>query len=248
MSRSNPNEELVNPCKYWFQWDGGDGKGFKSYDKTTKKNVITPLPFKFLVLDRLTTVTGFNEPENIGYYANEIRDIKNDILTVRSKNGIEATGTWESVKSKLGVKGASFCQSVYIMFYVGKEPMLGNIKMSGAAIENWFGFCKENRIMEIGVQVKAANPKKKGKVEYFEPVFEVLKISDASNEAAIEIDKGLQEYLSAYLLKNKSTVAMPETTETKATEQPKREEVKKEEASVDNFTTASADDDDQLPF
>jgi len=38
MSRSNPNEELVNPCKYWFQWDGGDGKGFKSYDKTTKKN------------------------------------------------------------------------------------------------------------------------------------------------------------------------------------------------------------------
>ncbi len=251
MSRSNPNEELVNPCKNFFQWDGGDGQGFKRYDKETKTNIITPLPFKFLVLDRLTTVTGFNEPEKIGYYSNEIRDIKNDILTVRSKNGIEAVGTYEDVKAKLSAKGASYCQSVYVMFFIGKEPTLGNIKMSGASLENWFAFCKENKIMEIGVQVKSTNEKKKGKVVYYEPVFEALKVSDSTNQAAVELDKVLQEYLTGYLLKNKSTVTLPEA-ETKAEpakEQPKQEakaEAKTEE--VDITTANLGDDDSDLPF
>jgi len=252
MSRSNPNENAVNPCKHWFQWDGGDGKGFKAYDKENKKNVITPLPFKFLILDRLTTVTGFNEPENIGYYSNEIRNIKEDILTVRSKNGIEAKGTWEQVKAQLGSKGASFAQSVYIMFYQGKEAVLGNIKMSGAAIENWFAFCKENKIMEIGVNVKSANPKKKGKVEYFEPVFEAIKVSEASNNAAVEMDKELQAYLVEYLEKNKTSVDAFETKSEPKADQPKHEVVKQESEKepdiVKGTFVGSADDDDGLPF
>lgn len=252
MSRSNPNEELINPCKHWFQWDGGDGKGFKSYDKETKKNVITPLPFKFLILDRLTTVVGFNEPEQIGYYSNEIRDLK-DQLTVRSKNGIEAKGTWEQVKAQLGTKGASYAQSVYIMFYQGKEAVLGNIKMSGAALENWFGFCKENKIMEIGVQVRTTNEKKKGKVVYFEPVFEAIKVSEASNAAAVEMDKELQAYLVSYLEKNKTTAEAVETksepkTETKEEVKAEVKKEEKEEVKHEDINTAGAIDDDDLPF
>ena len=212
MSRSNPNEELSNPCKTWFQWDGGDGQGFKVYNKETKKNVITPLPLKFLVLDRLTTVTGYNEPEAIGYYSNEVRSLK-DTLIVRSKNGIEGQGTWEEIKAKLGVKGASYCQSVYIMYYKDKQPTLGNIKMTGASLENWFTFCKANKIMEIGVSVDSTNEKKKGKVVYFEPVFKAMKITEASNNFAIEMDKELQAYLTAYLTRNATTVEQPKTEE-----------------------------------
>lgn len=255
MSRSNPNEELINPCKHFFQWDGGDGKGFKIYDKETKKNVITPLPFKFLVLDRLTTITGYNEPEKIGYYSNEIRDIKNDMLTVRSKNGIEATGTYEEIKAKLSAKGASYCQSVYIMFFVGKEAVLGNIKMTGASLENWFSFCKENKIMEVGVQVKSANEKKKGKVVYYEPVFSVLDIKPATNELAIEIDKPLQEYLKAYLAKNKSTTettaehVKPESKlEIKAEDKPKIDPLPKDFDVDEKPIVGGGDDDENEPF
>jgi len=107
--------------------------------------------------------------------------------------------------------------------------------------------------MSLLLILNSIKPKKKGKVEYFEPVFEVLKISDASNEAAIEIDKGLQEYLSAYLLKNKSTVTMPETTETKATEQPKREEAKKDAEDLpwekgQSSGIVTSDDSEEVPF
>lgn len=248
MSRSNPNENAVNPCNKWFQWDGGDGKGLKSYNKETKTNDITPIPFKFLVLDRLITVIGYNEPEKIGYYANEIRNMKTDKLTVRSKNGVEAEGTYEEVKAKLGTKGLSFAQSCYIAYFEGKVLTLGNIKMSGAALENWFNFCKTNKIEEIGVTLKGAKEAKKGKVIYYEPVFEPLVIKEETNNAAIELDKELQEYLKAYLERNQtSTEAVKHENKVEGEEKPKQEPHKypdpPETSNVD-FTV----DDDQMPF
>jgi len=210
MSRSNPsNEEIVNPCKRWFQWDGDGGKGLKEYNKETKKNEIIPLPFKFLVIDRLITATGFNEPRGVGYWANEVRDLKKDKLVVRSKDGIECEGIWADVSAKLGTQGLDFCQSVYIAFFEGKTLMLGNIKMKGAALGNWFNFCKENKVMEIGVTIKDAKMAKKGKVEYFEPIFTAMPIKEETNNAAIEIDKELQCYLKAYLERNSTSTESP---------------------------------------
>jgi len=253
MSRSQPeNEVQVNPCKHWFSFDAGDGKGFKSYDKVAKKNNITALPFRFLVLDKLTTITGFNEPENIGYYSNEIRNIKTDKLTVRSKNGIEAEGVYEEIKAKLGTKGASFCQSVYVMFFDGKIPTLGNIKMQGASLENWFAFCKENNIMEVAVQVKTANEKKKGKVVYFEPVFEKMTVKEETSNAATEMDKELQEYLKAYLERNQtSTEAVKHENKTEDTheEKPKQEAYKYPDAPATSGVDINLEDDNEdMPF
>lgn len=257
MSRSNPNEDVaINPCKHWFQWDGGDGKGFKQYDKEAKKNIIHPLPFKFLLLDKLITITGYNEPRGIGYYSNEVRSLK-DKLIVRSKDGVEAEGSWEEVKAKIGTQGANFAQSVYIMFYVDKQPMLGNIKMSGAALETWFDFCKNNKVNEIGIQVKTTNTKKKGKVEYFEPVFEAMKITEASNKFAVEMDKELQTYLTAYLIRNSTSVEAPKIEEKQPEINPQKQETKPEEKgdlpwekneNNSNTIVTNADDSEEAPF
>lgn len=253
MSRSNPNEEAQpNPCKHWFQWDGGDGNGFKSYDKVAKTNHITPLPFTFLVLDRLTTITGFNEPEKIGYFSNEIRNLKTDKLTVRSKNGIEAEGTYEEVKAKLGTKGAAFCQSVYVMFFEGKTPTLGNIKMQGASLENWFAFCKENNIMEVAVKVKTSNEKKKGRVVYHEPVFEKTTVKDETNQAAIEIDKELQSFLKSYLERNQTstevTKAPEKAEESKVEAQRVNSKPEINEPEIKDKPFSSTFDEEDLPF
>ncbi len=213
MSRSAPEENLINPCKTWYQFDGDKGQ-IKLYDKETKTNKIIPLPFRFLVIDELITTTGYNEPEKIGYYSNEVRNIK-DKLVVRSKNGIEFEGEYAQAKEKLGTKGLDFCQSVYIMFYdAEKKPTLGNIKMKGAALGPWFDFKKANKIMEIGVSVASFKEGKKGKVVYQMPVFTAMKTSEASNEAAIILDKELQEYLKAYLIRNQSPTVKTEPAPT----------------------------------
>lgn len=250
MSRSNPNENAINPCQKWFQWDGGDGKGLKQYNKETKKNEIIPIPFKFMVLDRLVTVIGYNEPEKIGYYANEIRNMKTDTLTVRSKNGVEAEGTYEEVKAKLGTKGLSFAQSVYIAYFEGKDLTLGNIKMSGAALENWFNFCKANKVEEIGIILKEAKSAKKGKVEYFEPIFAPMTIKEETNKAAIELDVELQEYLTAYLQRNQTSVEKPKN-DVKSDNPEAKTEVHEAKATthseVDNSSPFN-DDNEDLPF
>ncbi len=88
MSRSNPTENLTSPCKHYFEWDADKG-AFKYYDKEKKENVEVPLPFKFIVLDELNTIKGFYKEKKSSFWANEIRDTKKDILTVRTKLGVE---------------------------------------------------------------------------------------------------------------------------------------------------------------
>lgn len=215
MSRSNPSENLVNPAKFFYEWDGGEG-GFNHFDKTIGEKgqkVKTPLPFTFIPLDVLVTIKGFNEPEQKGYYSNEIRqfDLKTGLLTVRSKVGIEMVGTYEQVKAKLGTKGADYCQSVYIACKDKDGKLaLNNIQIKGAALGAWIEFCKKNNINEVAVTVKDMIPKKKGRVDYVEPVFSPVKIKEETNQEAIELDKLLQEYLKAYLAKNASTTAVEE--------------------------------------
>lgn len=252
MSRSNPTENLSNPCKHWFQWSG-DGF-FTEYDKEAKKNIEQKMPFKFVVIDSLVTITGYNEPQATGYWSNEVRNSK-DLMTVRSKHGVEMTGTYEQIKEKMAKDGASYCQSVYIMFYNGKTPTLGNIKMKGASLGAWFEFCKENKVMEIGVQVKESKTGKKGKVTYEVPIFEPMAVSEATNAAAIEIDKELQEYLTAYLQKNASEIpadkAEPKEevkAEVKAETKSETKSQSRSESQEEGSAPVFGGDDDDLPF
>ena len=200
MSRSN-NTELVNPAKKFFQWSGDKG-GFNFYDKEAIVKVDVPLPFQFIVLDTLSTIKGFDDGAGSGYWSNEIRDIKNDILTVRSKGGIAATGTYDQVINHRATTGAKYCQSVYIAYREGTDMKIGNIQIMGAALSSWIDFRKKNKVFEISVAVKTFTEGKKGKTVYQIPTFIAGKVSEEANAKAIELDKELQLYLDAYLKNN----------------------------------------------
>lgn len=203
MSRSN-NTELKNPATRFIEWKGGDGK-FQYYDKDTKANIDIPLPFRFIVLDQLTTIKGYCDADESGYWSNEIRDLATETLVVRTKKGKHAPMLYEQVKEKLGSAGADYCKSVYIGYYdVNKKLVIGNISIKGCAIGPWIDFCKSNKVMEIGVQVKVSLEGKKGKTVFKSPVFEPLVISKESNEAALLLDKELQQYLSDYFKTSKT--------------------------------------------
>jgi hypothetical protein len=218
MSRSNKEENYVtNPSTRWFEWSGKEGK-LKWYDKDTKQNHFVEDGFKFLVLDQLNTVTGFSDDLQVGYFANEVRRAS-DILTVRTKKGIYKTGKWKDDLS--AIPGARFTKSVYIGYYDNGELKLGNIKFSGSALGGlseagmkknsdmtdaqlnqvgWFNFCKTSPdIEEIAVELSGIVPDKKGSNEFWRPVFKrIEKVSDATNEQALNLDRTLQTYLKAY--------------------------------------------------
>lgn len=201
MSRSNQTEKLVSPCVKFIEWSGSEGK-FKYYDKEKKENIFIGLPFSFIPLDILSTVKGYNDQEKVSYYSNEIRSIKKETLTVRTKNGIVMTGLYEQVKEKLAPKGLKYVQSVYVAVKEGKGLVIANLQLTGSALGPFIEFSEKNKVTEIGVSVKSSNPMKKGATKYFEPVYEVMNVSEATNEAADNLDKELQSYLTAYFAKN----------------------------------------------
>jgi hypothetical protein len=258
MSRSNPTETLVNPSSKFYSWDS-DNACFKYFDKSLGEkdsqgkakgqNVLVPLPFNFIVLDQLACVRGYNEPQQKSYYSNEVRNITNDIVTVKSgKGNIEKSGTYEQVKTLLGAK---YCQSVYIGFKNAQKKLeIQNIQLTGAALNAFIDFVKTVKIYEIAVSVNKSVKKKKGRNEYNEPIFTAMKISDAVSQEAIELDKELQAYLTAYLARNASSTPQPANTSTQASEQPKST-VTASNVSMDEVGEEPAfggEDSDDLPF
>ncbi len=221
MSRSN-DDSVRNPATKFFEWNGDKG-GFKYYDKALKdqpsKGIVpVPYPFRFIVLENgLMTVKGYSKENSSGLYSNEVKtkNLKTSQLTVKTKNGVEMTGTWEQVKAQLAGKGAAYSASVYIGYFdENKKLVIGNIQFHGASIGPWFDFGKSNDVMKIGIQVKSHKEGKVGSVIFQSPVFEVLPITPETNTMALELDKQLQEYLKSYFARDNSEEATPAPTAT----------------------------------
>lgn len=222
MSRSN-NVDLVNPAKMFFEWNGEKGH-FRYWDKEAVvegqekpgKNIDVLLPFAFMALDSLSTIKGFSDADNSSFWSNEVRNVKTDEMIVRTKKGICAKGIYEKVIVDRNCNGAKYCQSVYIAYRTAKDnPMvIANIQLTGAALSSWIDFRKKNKnIFEGAIIVKGCVQGQKGKVVYQMPIFQKLAVTPQSEKDAIELDKELQKYLSAYLKRNNETVAEANITE-----------------------------------
>lgn len=204
MSRSNQTD-IKNPAVRFFEWSGSHGK-LKYFDKSIGEkgeNVFIDLPFTFLVLDQLTTITGFNDKLQLGYWSNEIRNTKTGLLTVRTKQGIMIEGLYESVKN---LNGARYTKSIYIAFREGDELVIGNFKASGIAISEWIEFSKFADLYKDAVVIADKETRKKGATTFFAPVFQTRPTSDATNDQAMELDKELQVYLTEYFKQQGQTL------------------------------------------
>jgi len=116
MSFSNPN--LTNPAKHFFQWKGGEGK-LQFYDKEKKVNINVPLPFEFIPIDQLATITGYSKQAQNGYYSNEVRNSAKEEFNVKIKGQTVFAGLY---KNDQGVP-----QVPWIEF--GKNRIIGNGKV-----------------------------------------------------------------------------------------------------------------------
>jgi hypothetical protein len=210
MSRSNPSSNSPNPSTRWFEWDGANG-GVRYYDKEKKENVRVPSPFSFLVLDELSTVRGWHDASDSGIYANEVRDTKQDVLIVKSfKGGIIAEGLYAAIRDRIGHLGGHFTLNMYVAYKADDGKLaLGSLQLKGAALNAWVEFRKAHRadVNTKAVVITGQNAGKKGKVVFQTPVFGMTAVSKERNDEALELDRGLQEYLKGYLSQPRSDAA-----------------------------------------
>lgn len=206
MSRSNPTVSNPSPVERWFEWKGADGV-LSWYDKEKKENVAVPAGFRFLVLDDLTTITGYNKKSG-GITSNEVRDVRSDELVVKYfKGGVIAKGLWSEIKKEVAYEKGKFARSVYIAFKLGDDLKLGNIRMSGCSVGPWIDFTKEHRneINSKAVVIKAGQKDTTGDVEFIPPTFNLVETTPETDAKALQIDAQiLQPFLASYFGKPKS--------------------------------------------
>ena len=199
MSRSNPTAK--SPVARYFTWKGADGE-VVYYDKEKGKNIVVELPFTFLVLDELSTIGGFHKPSNSGFRSNEVRDMREETLFVRNRNGVIAKGLYEGIKDEIKAKGAKYAKSIYIAFKDDtKELVIGNIQVSGAALTAWIEFSKKFNVEKVAVVIADKKAEKNGSNDYFTPVFAGQDTSEATEKESQALDRELQNYLGVRLSK-----------------------------------------------
>jgi len=233
MSTSNRRQAFAqpqsNPATKFIDWKSND-KNFSYFDKNLaesmkgaskdeikeKCNIPINLPFKFLALDELSTVKGWNESLKGSIGSNEVRYISKEILNVvtyhKDGNGKSSKtelikGIYSDIKDKIKSSGAHYVKSIYIML---EDGSLANLQLKGAACQSWGDFTKKNRtrLPDEWVTVKKAIEGKKGAVKFYTPDFSFDKsLSESEIDLADEAFGILEVYLKAYLVKADPTIA-----------------------------------------
>ena len=210
MSTSNRKQAFAqpqsNPAAKFIDWKSNE-KAFSFYDKENKVNVPIPLPFRFLALDELHTVKGWSDSCQSAIYANEVKFISKEPLTVKPFKGNEiAKGFYSDIKEKVKAAGAHYVKSIYVML---EDGSLANLQLKGASCQSWGDFTQKgrSRLPEEWVTVEKAIEGKKGAVKYYTPEFKFDKsLSENENTMADDAFAILETYLKAYLVKAEPVV------------------------------------------
>ena len=205
MSTSNRRSAFAtpqsNPATKFIEWKSND-KCFNYYDKETQKNVEIPLPFKFLVLDELHCIKGWNDASSSNIYSNEVKFISKEVMTVKPFKGNEiAKGYYKDIKDKIVAAGGHYTKSIYVML---EDGSLANISLKGSGVQKWGDFTQKtrNRLADEWVTVAKADDGKKGAVKFSTPSFSFANsISDEEANMADEAFNILESYLKTYLAK-----------------------------------------------
>jgi hypothetical protein len=170
MSFANPRP--INPASKFIEFKGDKGV-FSYYLKPEKegdegKTIEVPFPVKFIVIDELSTITGFNDANQCGVYSNEVHNIK-EVLSVRLFKGRDGiVGVYNEIKGEIKSLGGKFTKSVYALMVTDNKSELVNFKVKGSFLNAWIESGINTDIQ--GIYIEACNKKKKGNTSYFEPI------------------------------------------------------------------------------
>ena len=193
MSKSNPT--IKNPATRFIDFHNGE---FEYYDKETTESVIIPMPIYFVVLDELSTISGFCKASGSNIYSNEVHRVSDEIMRVKTfKGGYTATGLYKDIAAEIKSWGGKFTKSVYAMMILPDNQFeLVNFRFRGAAFSAWID--KKFDVDKFAVGVSETTIEKNGATTYHVPVFAPFTLTDEINQRAIALDKELQAYLKAY--------------------------------------------------
>ena len=198
MSLTSNDGGSKNPAKKFFSWKGGIGV-WEYYDKDKQEKVQISDTMYIVPLDELSTIKGWHDGSQSGIYSNEVKNLNEEELSVKSFKGGELTkGLYSSIKGNL--QGGKFCKSVYaaILDSKGNVIEMVNFSFSGSSLGSWIEAeikIKEGKILTIS---KNPEQQKKGATTYYVPKIVKSDKRDAIMAECEGLDRELQEYLGGH--------------------------------------------------
>ncbi len=197
-----PETKSVNPTSKFLEWKSNQ-KCFSFYNKEIKDNEQVKLPLTFLVLEEYHTVKGFSDKDQTGIYANEVLQIGNEEMEVKTFKGrLIAKGLYKDIKGMVNTAGGNYYKSIYA---VTKEGELINLSFKGACVSKWTNLTDKGawkRLKDEWVTIEDAENHKKGMVKYSTPNFKFsTSLSDFEFDMVKQKASELQEYMGKYFAK-----------------------------------------------
>jgi hypothetical protein len=197
-SMSILDPKLNNPTQKFIKWSGSKGK-FYFHDKTQSKEIIFENPFYLVIVDQLATITGFNDKSQSQIYSNEVHNIMNEPLRVKSfKGGDIVTGLYKEIVPQLNGTGAKYAKSVYGVVKKQSGTLeLVNVQFSGSALTELIETkIKDGECILLSPSTEVC---KKGKTEYYKPKIVKVNLDIQLYEDAKTLYKDvLLPYLNQY--------------------------------------------------
>lgn len=213
-----PQTKGKNPATKFITYKS-EMKKFQYWNNEKKQNEYIEAPFKFLFLEHYHAVRGWHDATQKGIYSNEVYDISNQPLVVKTFGGLElANGLYKDIKDKLKLSGGVYHRSVYLML---EDGSIANVIFKGAVVG---GLTKESSVSKLDVdgysefykknkhlldnqfiEIKSFADAKKGATKYSIPIFEVSAyVTEEQNEQANICAKELEAYVNSDAAKERN--------------------------------------------
>ena len=190
----------TNPAQHFIQVKNG---ALSYYDKEAGEDVNVPTPLRFVVLDTLATIKGWHAEEETGIWSNEVKSVGKEILNVRTRNGLVASGVWKDIKDEVKAEGGKYYSSIYIATKGKSGQEIHNLALKGSAVNAWIEFANANDLRKNAVVLTDWVEEGKNKaVKYMVPVFEAVPMEDGEYDEAVELATNLKEYHDHYFSYN----------------------------------------------
>jgi hypothetical protein len=198
-----------NPCERWFEWKGKTGT-VCYYDKEKKENITVKQPFTFIVLNQMATIRGYNKAMKSGIYSNEVRNVSDSPLLVKTYAGDKiAEGFYAAIKDTIVAKKGHYCTNCYIAFKDADLMRIGCIQFQGCSLGPWIDFVKPNKkaLYSKAVTIKQGVKDVSGDVEFVPPMFSLLDIKKETDDVAGTLQEELKQYFDEYFARGTNTRA-----------------------------------------
>lgn len=186
MSRTQqPQSNAVkNPASCYLEWSGEFGH-FTYWDGQERQTVEA---LDFVLIDSTKSVNGFDSNTNSRIYSNNVRSTEDHmVVRVAKTNTVLAEGTYAEIKSDKW----KYTENLLVLAEISGMAGIVQISLSGAAVQALMTLRENHSMAEIynsTVRVTRSEKMKKGRVEYYQPVFTLTPLDDEMKTKADEFD------------------------------------------------------------